>query len=198
MASITERYARMSGRERFVVWLIVAGVALLFWIEVDSQAQAFSERADTAERKLNDYESRVRARARGGGGLARGLERHGQIEWVGDPDERAVEMLAVFTEVVATHRVPDGWRITSKSSSLRGAEADPVFSNRRVDRLIYTFSFEATPERLTAVVRDLEASPLVLSLNNLSARVVDEAAKSLAVQVEVETWVWRNGRGARR
>lgn len=197
MASLTDRYAKMSGREHAVVWLVIVLAAFLFWLEVDTRTQAFADRAETAERQLAVFESQMAARSRGGGGLERGLERHGEVAWVDDADDRQSEMVALVQRLVEEHDIPDGWRSTPKTVALRADAAAGVFEGRRVDRLVNTFTFESTPERMTAIVRDLEASPIVVSVNTLNARVLDERSKSLAVTLEYETWVWREG-GRRR
>jgi len=194
MGALIERYKSLSRASRWVVWAVVALASFLVWDTGAVMASEYGERADAAAADIAEYERVLRQRRAGGDRLDRGIERHGPVDWVGSATEREAELADLVSSLVEAHRIPQGWSTSFKTTRLRSAAAERLFAPKRVDRLVCTFTFQASPETMTAVVRSLEGSPIVFGVNALNARVTDRNAQTLSVTLDAETWVWEAGR----
>lgn len=195
MSAITDRYHALPRAAKWGVWALGALVAFEAWNLSTETRDAFGSRADTAARDIETYEQRL-ARVNSGG-RGQSMERHGDVVGPGAPGERRAAVSALVNTLVADLRIADGWRLTEQSGPLREDRIEAIFDNRDIERLTFTFSFESDAETATAVVKGLEAAPIVVSVPRVNMRVIDRGAKRVSVRVDAETWVFADGGGPR-
>jgi len=195
MGTVVDRYRSLPRAARWGV--LAAGALLAFeaWNQASGVAASFESRAEAASAKIERYEGRL-DRLRGGGGGTRAVVRHGEVLGPGEAGERREAMGRLIDGLVEDLGIGEGWRYTEQSGPLRVDEVSSIFGGRRVERLTVTFSFEGDAETATAVVRELEASPIVVSVPRVTMRVVDRGEERVGVRVDAETWVFRDGGGA--
>ena len=190
MTSLFARYRALPRVGKWVVCAVLVLVAFLVWDTGRVMTGEYRDRAAAVASELGELERLLNERQAGGGQFQRAVLRHGDVAWPQGSGAREAAVLDLITELIETLRVPDGHSTQFKTGSLRSAAVTELFGGRGVDRLLCTFSFEGSPETMTAVVKGLESSPLIIGVNSVSARIVDEATKRLSVRVETESWVW--------
>ena len=68
-----------------------------------------------------------------------------------------------------------------------------VVADKRLDRLTCDLKFLATPEDTTAIIAELESSPVITSINTV--RIVRDANRKVKVNLTIESWVYSSDTG---
>jgi hypothetical protein len=193
MDRLLHRYRSLPRAAKWTVWATLTLIVFLVWDTGARMTQEFDARADAAAADIAQYQDLTRERRQRGGRFERGVSRHGEVAWPTRQSEREPAILDLVNSLVEQHDVPDGWSTSFKTTRLRGDAAERLFAPERVDRLICTFTFDASPGTLTQIIRAFEASPLIVGVNAINARVIDEDAERLTVSLDAESWVWEGG-----
>ncbi len=198
--------SRIAALPRAVQWVLLAGAVLAAYLGIVEPLLGLHERyaseADRAAIRLAELRGIARGRSDNFTKLDLGARYHGEVRKpVGvDASKSAVESL--IEELFQKHDVPKGWSFQTRTAALtnpalRSAFADPG-RDENVYRLVYDLSFEATPEQVSAVLADLERSPVVHAVGHVVLRVVDGDTRRVAARIEPEVWVVQASGGGRR
>lgn len=180
------RYQTISPGRR---WLVLGGLVVLIYLFADDfswrWAGQLRARGDRIESALKRYASRQPA----GSDLRSAVALYGPINPPLRRDAGSEALARAIDDVLRKHDVT-GHAFESRAA-VRLKDADPaVFGAAGLDRLQAEVKFEASGDKLPAILADLEANPSVAAISSIRIQKVDPPTKRLvSVQATIETWV---------
>lgn len=189
-------------------WGLAAGGFLLFYFVVVEFAldrwNRWSAQADRQQAVLREWTEGSRARTDDETAVFNGRRVYGPAQFPGPDAERSQALRARVADVLKKHGVREyderGRDLLLGNGPLAGA----VGSGARVRRVVRDISFDCTPETMTDILADLEASPevsavsrvFVRKLTGSGTRNASGAARNVGVTMSVETWALAREGGA--
>ncbi len=181
---------------RVVRWVVLAGVAIAFYFgavepAVDQVAK-LNTQGDVRAARLLGYAGDATEREEARRTITTGVRKFGQIQSPGDPRERSVALSRRISEILEKHSVRDHTSTVRETPLGPGPLATAVGNEFRIDRLVNDLQFDTTPERLSAILADLERAPEIAAVSKLQVRSAtgrDAGPRSLRVSLAAEAWV---------
>lgn len=195
----TSYYDRFRQWPRAMQWAALAAVAIAFFFLWDSVLSDYTDRVARAADGIETQAVEVRR----AGDIARDLQMVGEVVQgigpVAKPKDAAKgtrELQDAINEILKKHPVSNqDFDLRTKGRLPPGTLAN--VTSRRLDRLTVDLKFLSSPEDATAIIAELESSPVIASVN--SVRIVKDANRKVKVNLTIESWVESSdaGRGAR-
>jgi len=185
---------RFLGLPRAMRWAIFALVAFVLYFAAVEPALNLYTRLDDdvqgAKLRLAELEEQVKDREADLSNFERGLARHGEVLPPRPLREVEPDVYALWQEVQQEFESVTGVRLQSgelgmSSDAIRNALVPP---GAQLSRVRFTANFDASPEQIIAIVRRLEASPLIHSVSAVRLRLNSADQRVLTAQIETESW----------
>jgi hypothetical protein len=180
---------------RSMRWLLIgAGAVGLYFGAVEPMVDFVVTRnseSDKIEAVLRRYDAERRARAGAEQQIELGLAKFGVVEFPGDPEARPIEFNTQISEAIARHGLRED--ATTRSATLgAGPLAGVVGSDKRIERVIKELRITAPPEKVSALIADLERLPSVSAVSQVRIQKPSESEREgrmVNAVFSVETWV---------
>lgn len=120
-----------------------------------------------------------------------GVGRYGQIgfNFSDEVDTRSTTFNQEVAAILRTHGVGQHTSTTRPATLGTGPLLDAVGQGFRVERLINEYQFDAEPEVVTAVLADLERTPLVTAISRVQIRKGDpREGRKVKATIAAELW----------
>lgn len=119
---------------------------------------------------------------------------YGRVQPPRRPEEGAAMLAQTATEIIKANKAETGFKYEARGSSRLPASAlkGVLGKNQTAERLTAEIHFEASPDTVSKVLAELEASPEIDSVSTLRLSRVD-ASKKLRVRAVIEAWVISSG-----
>lgn len=199
MSRWIERVARLP---RAVQWSLGAAVFVALFYGVIDPALAWRSalvgRAEVAEGRVDALTTLLAQRASSEHQLQLASRAHGPAHKPGEFEAERQAITGAIERVQGAH----GIVVTSIEPRTMSAQDSTLLAGlgaeQEVVRLVYVMSFQADPATITAVLRDLEASPEIQRVAGVRiTRTGRGEERTLAARLEPETWAIRS-RGGRQ
>lgn len=192
MSGLLARYQSLPRAGRWAVIGLAVVVAYFAAVEpAITMYNGIASEADKRAARLASYAKERAARSNAETTIASGVARYGIVEYPGDPEQRSVAFNKQISEIMTKHGLKED--STTRTAALgAGPLLGAVGSDKRVERLVKELTFSATPEKVVAVVNDLEASPIIAAVSKVQIRVPGESerdGRNVRASVAVEAWV---------
>lgn len=193
---------RFLGLPRAMQWSVIALVAFLLYFVVLEPALIWKSELDeniaAADIVLTELQEQVKDREADLSSYERGLSRHGEVLPPRPLSEVSSKVFDLWEQISLEFDSVTGLRLQTgeagfSGDSLPGTLVPPGASLVAVR---FTANFEATPEDVIAIVRQLEASPLIHSVSSLRIRLNTADERMLSAQIETESWAHSGEVGA--
>ncbi len=181
---------------RALQWCISAVVFLgIFFGAIDpllAWRSSLVGRAEIAQAQVNDLEQLVRQREGSDQRLALASRAHGTPHKPGEVETERAAIISAIGRVERAHGIVitslEPRTIYARDSALQ----DSLGGDEELVRLVYVMSFQADPQTITAVLRDLEAAPEIQRIGGVRiTRTGRGEDRTLAARFEPETWAVR-------
>jgi hypothetical protein len=203
----TRQFGAGTDRElpRAVKWLLWTAVALvayffvlepaLIWAEsMNREANRLEAVAEGQERPLREA-NRMLASLQAGStsdldyALRLAQARLGPVAAPGEESQRATAFDRFLKDLVATYEIDDV-NLRSKAPQALGRQggADLAGVGYEVRRLVVDIQFTTTPATVTALLHDLEASPLVTGVSKVQVTRIPDTSL-LKCTLTAESWI---------
>lgn len=189
-------------------WLVLFGAFCIgYFLVIDKVMQHTAEvrlKADQLESDFNRERALADTTSEEGRALSSGIANFGQPMLPVDRNNRAESLNRTVDEVLARHAITNSTK-TEKNPSFGAAPQIPVIagSGATAQRIVLEIAFEATPEKVIAVLADLERAPGVAAVGRLridrtsvSARYgledleeAEDPARLVRATIAPEAWV---------
>lgn len=190
--TLAERYRSLPRAARW--GLIAVGVIIAYFAAIEPALDRINKvraKVGTKEAILASYERDQDKLRMAYNEIGAGLTRYGDVsfEFADRSDARATEFNKTVAAILKKHGVSQSTTTARPATLGTGPLQDAVGQGYRVERLINEYQFEAEPEVVTAVLADLERSPLVSAVSRIQVRKGDakEGRKVRAV-IAAELW----------
>lgn len=193
MTTLQQRILSLPRAAKWALAALVAFAAYFGLVEPVLDAyNRFSVQADNRAAVLASFEAGGDAVRQADESVSIGSRRFGNVEFPGDAETRPVQFNQAVDEILRKHR------ITGQTSTTRVAQlgAGPLTlklgKEFRVERIMKDIQFQAEPERVAAVIADLERTPVIAAVTRVQIRQADsrdEGERVVRAVVGVEAWV---------
>jgi hypothetical protein len=208
MAENYETTETASGKRelpRAVVWLIWAGAVLiayfvivepsLIWAQdMNTEADRLAAVAEAQAQPLREANKALSALQAGSTedlsfALRLAEARLGPVAQPGEEQERATAFDRLLKDLVAAYEIDDV-NLRSKPAQTMGQQGSLELTDSRyeVRRLVVDLQFTTTPATMTALLRDLEASPLVTAVSKTQITRIPDTSQ-VKCTVTPESWI---------
>ena len=201
MSRLLDRWSRLPRAARWGA-AFVAFVATYFVVvepALDFSAE-LGAKADRAAVALQRYSDQATARTEADRDIALGVSSYGDVALPGDSRARQNELFSRISAILQKHGI-DRPNITAGRPIPLGREVlvDIVGPNQEVQKLVFDLKIEGTPESIAAVISDLERTPQVTAVGQVTLRRTGkEADRKLQATILPEAWVIGERGGGRR
>jgi hypothetical protein len=177
-------------------WAITAFAAFLFYFLIMEPAidriNRLSAEADAFAATLATFAASDGPQKRALETLALGTRQYGEVEFLGNEATRPVAFNRAVDKVLEEHKVSNTKSRAKKAPLGSGPLASKMGPDVRVERVIRDIEFDATPEKVAAVVAGLEQSPQVSTVARVQLRHIeskDGRARQVHAVVTAEAWL---------
>lgn len=190
--TLAQRYTALPRAAR---WLIIGlGVVVLYFLILEpvlNQYNRVAAKVQSRSQTLAAYE-RDKEQIKAAGATVRvGVSRYGNVsfEFSEKSDARVSEFNEAVASILRKHGVSQVTRTARPATLGSGPLLTAVGPAYRVERLINEYQFEAEPETVTAVVADMERTPLVSSVSRVQMRKGDARdGRRVKATIAAELW----------
>jgi hypothetical protein len=184
-------YRSLPRAARWAFWAL-AGL-LAYFVAVEPLVGLYSKlshRAGAEAAMLVGFDKSRRQADDALASVATGISRYGEVAPPGDPDARPDAFGRKVAQILTTHGVKDQ-KTTTRSSTLgKGPLLDSLGQGAQVMRYGIEMQFDATPERVAAIVADLERTAEVAAVTKVQIRRNDDdRSRSVHATISAETWL---------
>ncbi len=190
---------------RAVRWLIWTGVVLIAYFaivepalnwaqDLDAQAERLAAVAQGQRRPLREANRMLAAMQAGSTedlsyALRLAEARLGPVAEPGDEAERATAFDRFVKDLVAAYEIEDvNLRSKAPQTLSRQGAADLAPAQYEVKRLVVDLQFTAAPATVTALLRDMESSPLVTAVSKVQITRIPDTSL-VKCTVTPESWI---------
>src|SRR5262245_57816878 len=192
MRGLRDRWVNLP---RAVRWTMLFGLFVVFYFgvvePVVDRYNDFKNAANKSEASLAMFASAGDSLKNAAVRVAVGTQNFGTVEFPGDPDQRSVAFNQAVDAILAKHNVR-ATSTTRPAAMGSGPLLGKLGADYRVDKLTKMIEFRAEPEQVSAVLADLEKSPLVTTISLVFIRrtdVRDQGSRELSATITAETWL---------
>ena len=198
MMRLLEKLAALPRAAQWGIYALVFIVAYFGVIEpLMDMRSGWVNRASLARTQVATLEERLADREGSVDVLARATRAHGQAHKPGAFEAERAAIVGAIGRIEQANAIT----ITSLEPRTIAVQASALQAGLEpgdeLVRLLYVITFEADPETITSVLRDLEAAPEVQHVGGVRiTRKGRGDERTLEARFEPETWAIRNGDGA--
>lgn len=159
--------------------------------------QGIFDQADRNHYSIQDAVKRAEQREAADSQMATGVARFGEVHLPAEQSARSKELTDRIDAVMKSRGVSD-WRLSTRRPTPLGRDVlSTVLSpTQEVQRLVFEVTIEGPPDVVMGVLGDLEKSPEVVSIGEVTLRTIEDKKRVNAVLLP-ETWIIAE-KGARR
>lgn len=160
------------------------------WAWAGTYSDNAAELRDLLARERDQNERRIRS-------ARDSVVAHGRVQAPRRPAEGAAMLAQEATRIIKQNNGVANYKYEARTATRLPASAlRDVIGDRRAERVTADLQFEATPEIVSKIISELEASPEIDSISTLRLQRV-EAGKKLRVKMVIEAWVIGGDAGTR-